>query len=89
MQTENITKILDLQYNLFDLDDFKAVTDFIANDTYKIIQYQLAVIVNYNKSRPKKLDIINVSGTLDTSDKKISKDFELWLKKTIPGIIHK
>lgn len=94
VQTENISKLLDLQYKLFDLDNFSDIVDFIVNDTYKIIDYQLAVFIKipctYNNKLSKlhlnHVDIINISGNLSNHNN-IDNTFNKWLKSTIYNIL--
>ena len=87
MQVENISKILALQNSLYDYNDYNEIIDFIVNDTYKIIQYQLAVVVERNPNKPQILDILKISGTIDTKDQEVSKSFKSWLHRTIQIIL--
>ncbi len=87
MQVENISKILALQNSLYDYSEFKEIIDFIVNDTYKIIQYQLSVVVERNPSKPQAINILKISGTIDTKDQEVSKSFKNWLHKILQDIL--
>ena len=88
MQVEHITKLLALQNSLYDYQDQKAIIDFIVNDTYKIIQYQIAVVVERSPNNSSQLNVLAVSGTIDTKDQQISKSFKNWLNKTSKNLVN-
>lgn len=83
MQQAIYQKLLALQNSLFDLDEYNKITDFIVNDSYKIIPYQLAVVFEYHAQDPNKLDIVDVSGIINSE---VNADFHSWLKHTINHI---
>lgn len=79
MQHENYAKLLSLNYNLFDITEFDELVDFVVNDSYKLVPYQLAVVyrINNNDSDPV---IIAVSGTIS---QETDANFNHWLIKNI------
>lgn len=91
MNLESVNKLIILQNNLFDLSSSHEILDFIVNDTYKLIKYQLAVVVKYDYSNRKKSNthILSVSGSLDNSDHDINKHFEQWLHQVSNQLVEK
>ncbi|MBP9721581.1 MAG: efflux RND transporter periplasmic adaptor subunit [Gammaproteobacteria bacterium] len=85
IQSEQFQQVLALQNNLYDCEEYKAITDFIVNDTFKLIKYQLAVIFSYSQDK-NKANIIEISGTIDTKDQRISAEFNAWLHNVLKKI---
>lgn len=77
-------KLLALQNNLFDLEDYDQITDFIVNDSYKILPYQIAVIFEYNNHQKQELRIVDISGTIN---QEINSEFKKWLETILEKIV--
>lgn len=80
MQQEKYGRLLALNYNLFDLNDYDQIIDYIVNDSHKIIPYQLAVVYEIQTNKTDKAAIVNISGTLGQD---LNVNFKNWLIDTI------
>lgn len=80
MQQELYQKLLAIHDKLFDLTEYQTISDFIVNDSFKVVPYQLAVLYEAVPGNSNSYQVSDISGTLD---QEIKQEFKYWLDSVI------